>query len=220
MVRPVLHFVNIAIMFACAVACGSPAAPAPAANAPAADTSPPSTARPVATASEPATATPPSSTACTADTECGLIDPHGCGVAKGTGRAASTGDACTCFEGRCVMRPASPRVSAQPCGAGNDCGLESATARCEPGLHSDFEPSDRFVGPVCACNWSDHRCHLSWLEPVTCQSVDDCWVDETPNLHPIRRPPRMRGRVFRPCRDGENAPACVNGRCTVRGFTC
>src|SRR3954467_11153760 len=108
MVKPLLHFVNIAMVCACAVAWGSRARPTPAASAPAAGT-------------------PPQSTACTADTECGLIDPHACGAATGTRQAASTGDACTCFEGRCIMRPASPRVSAQACGAGNDCGLESAT---------------------------------------------------------------------------------------------
>jgi hypothetical protein len=50
--------------------------------------------------------------------------------------------------------------------------------------------------------------------------VDDCWVEELPVPHAIPRPPRLKGREFRGCVDGEDVPACENGRCTLGALTC
>jgi hypothetical protein len=118
------------------------------------------------------------------------------------------------------MRPSSPRISKQTCKDSGDCDVDVTTAQCEPGIVPDDEFRVRYAGPTCRCIPSDHRCHLHWFDPIACRSDDDCWLDETPVLHAIARPRRLKGRKFRPCVDGERVPACVEGRCAIRAAAC
>jgi len=118
------------------------------------------------------------------------------------------------------MRPSGPRTSKQACKDTGDCDVDVTTAECEPGIVPDEDYRVRFSGPTCRCSPSDHRCHLHWFDPVSCDSTDDCWIADKPVLHAIRRPPRLKGREFRGCVDGETVPACVDGRCTLRGLKC
>ena len=118
------------------------------------------------------------------------------------------------------MRPSSPRISKQSCTDSTDCDVDVTTAQCEPGIAPDDEFRVRFSGPTCRCSPSDHRCHLQWFDPVSCNSDDDCWFDEEPVLHAIPRPPRLRSRKFRACVDGTRVPACVDGQCTIRAPSC
>jgi hypothetical protein len=54
-----------------------------------------------------------------------------------------------------------------------------------------------------------------------CEVDDDCWIASSPSgLVPIRRPSHLRGRRFKPCSDGESAPACLEGRCALRKYRC
>lgn len=178
---------------------------------------------PTVTASPAPAAIPkPLPTACAADSECSFADPRTperC-VASTSGASTSPGGACVCFEGRCAMRPSSPRISQQTCKDSGDCDVDVTTGQCEPNIVSDDEFRVRFSGPICRCLPKDSRCHLRWVEPVACKTADDCWLEELPLLHAIPRPKRLKGKKFRPCVDGEHEPACIQGTCTIRGFTC
>lgn len=126
-----------------------------------------------------------------------------------------------CLAGSCALRPSRAQISQQACDwTVDNCALEMATARCEPGITSDDRPRGRAYGPSCACGRSDQRCHLRWFDPVPCKTVDDCWSSDDPVTHAMPRPPRLRGRKFRGCVDGEHVPACVDGRCALDALKC
>lgn len=57
-------------------------------------------------------------------------------------------------------------------------------------------------------------------ESIACESAADCWVSDTTPPRPIARPEPLRGRSFRPCHDGEVAPACVEGQCSHVPHAC
>lgn len=165
-------------------------------------------------------------TACAGDGDCGFADP--CQPVRcvasparaACGQPATPSGSCVCLEGRCALRPSRPCISQQPCKDTGDCSVEVATAACEPGIVPDAGFRVRFSGPTCWCSPRDHRCHLQWFDPVPCASTDDCWIDNQPVEHAIRRPARLKGRTFRGCVDGELVPACVAGRCTLDALTC
>lgn len=113
------------------------------------------------------------------------------------------------------MRPTSTRISKQTCANSGDCGLDLTTAQCEPGIEG-FRVG--YSGPICRC--VEQHCQLQWFEPVSCTTVDDCWVDDKPVTHAIARPKNLAGRTYRGCKDGEHPPACEQGRCTVRALKC
>jgi hypothetical protein len=152
------------------------------------------------------------------------VQPARCvvGPAPAAGKEPAKPDGgCVCLAGACALRPNGARVSQRGCDrAMDDCALEIATARCEPGQRSSDAPRGLSYGPSCACDRGDQRCHLRWYEPVACRTTDDCWSSDEPVAHAIPRPPRLRGREFRGCVDGEHVPACVQGRCTLETLTC
>jgi hypothetical protein len=78
----------------------------------------------------------------------------------------------------------------------------------------------RDTGPACFCDDASDRCEFRWIDAVPCESERDCWVSDDVPWHPVARPKRLRGRRFRPCRDGELAPACRQGRCTLNAYRC
>jgi len=215
----------VCIAMVALAACGSSSSEPPSPALAPAPASPAPIPRPApAPAPTPPPAAPPS--ACTSDGECNFADPcqpNRC-VALPAGAACSqpttSSGSCVCFEGRCAMRPSSPRTSNQACKDNADCHLDATTAQCEPGIVPDDGFRMRFSGPTCHCGPSDHRCHLRWFDPVPCSSDNDCWLDEQPTLHAIRRPARLKGRKFRGCVDGEQVPVCKAGRCTLEGLTC
>ena len=52
---------------------------------------------------------------------------------------------------------------------------------------------------------------------IPCASIDDCWIEAR---RPIARPKELRGRKFKPCRDGEVAPKCKDGLCAAVPYKC
>jgi hypothetical protein len=217
-------------------ACTSPS-PAPSAAPEKPDTQPgsaPAAPRAVATgasAAQPA-ATPPAPAACARDADCAWEDPcrptrcvpaAAQPPAAGCDKSVPPEGTCVCFDRRCAYRPAASRspVSVDAaCTSPPDCILDAASGTCTPGSDPDTghigEP-----GPHCRCDRREpRRCHYVWIDPVPCSSDDDCWVSNDGFTHPIARPKKLRGRRFRPCKDGEEAPVCRAGSCTVQGYTC
>jgi hypothetical protein len=230
----VRHAISIAGLLA--LSCSQPAEPrqsptSPTASAPEpAEPAPPAA---TADAGRPAAAAPPvDPSACKADADCVFENP--CQPARCVAAAsvpASPGckesseptGTCVCFDNRCSLKPGSkhPVVAVDAdCTYVPGCVLDRAAGRCTPGKDDDFR-ADRSIGPRCDCDSHvPQRCHFSWLDPIACTSVDDCWVDPAPFSHPIKRPRSKKGKKFRPCKDGEVAPACTDGHCTTRAYGC
>lgn len=221
----IVAVLGVAVMSA--LACGQAPKPSPPEPAPAIAAAPianaPPEAAPAPTAAEPETSPPPAKDAppetCAADADCNFaeeVQPARCvvGPAPATGKQPAKPDgSCVCLAGRCALRPSGARRSQQTCDSAlDDCGLEVATARCEPGLSSSDSPRGASYGPTCACGRADRRCHLRWFDPIPCKTTKDCWSSDEPVAHPIPRPKRLRGREFRGCVDGEHVPVCVEGR--------
>lgn len=53
--------------------------------------------------------------------------------------------------------------------------------------------------------------------PVSCTNDDDCWLDGN---KPIARPPALRGKTVRPCKDAERVPVCKEKVCAAKGYKC
>ena len=75
-------------------------------------------------------------------------------------------------------------------------------------------------GPACHCDHSTDTCAFVWVEAIPCEDVRECWVSDAPPYHPVPRPKSQRNHTFRPCRDGEVAPQCRDGRCTTVAYEC
>ncbi|HEU4534281.1 MAG TPA: hypothetical protein VFS00_09185 [Polyangiaceae bacterium] len=212
-----------------------PSEPAPSAPAPGASTSPAS-----ASAASHAPTTPASSAAadpsvgaaCVADADCRWDDP--CTPQRCVGGRAETADceksspppgACLCVARQCALKPSRMPAPAGACEPGG-CVLDRAAGRCVADAHGT-PPNLRSTppvetGPSCDCITPAKGCEMTWFEPVACKTNRDCWISPTPRTHPIARPARFKGRDFKPCADGEVAPACGgDGFCTVgRAYKC
>jgi hypothetical protein len=178
-------------------------------------------------------AAPPVDTgACAADTDCAFddaCDPRRCVSAAsvpasvGCEKTRPATGTCVCLERRCSLQPNAdhPKVAVDTdCDDIPGCVLDRAAGSCRPGRDDDFR-ADRSIGPRCDCAArAPRRCEFSWVEPVPCASVDDCWVEPMPFSHPVKRPRSKKGKTFRPCKDGEVAPACAEGHCTMRAYGC
>lgn len=187
---------------------------------------------PEAEETSPAPPTPIPAGPCTADADCGfdspclprlcVTNPPELDACDESGPPPGT---CACVEGRCALRPNAERgevTSNEDCEAYGErtCGLDLAAGACAPGGGAQRR-GRTWTGPRCFCDGRPpRRCHFRWIEPVACGDVEDCWVEHDPLPHPIARPRRLRGRRFRPCADGELAPACVDGQCTLRAYGC
>lgn len=195
---------------------------------------------PGASPTQPASATPPApssggapgAASCAKDGDCGWDDPcqprrcvaaGAAPPAAGCERSVSPEGSCVCFESRCAFRPTAARspVSVETaCTSIPGCVLDVGAGACAPGNDPDSRPLGE-PGPHCRCDGREpRRCHYVWIDPVPCESDADCWVSEEDFTRPIARPRKLRGKRFRPCKDGERAPVCERGRCTVRGYTC
>jgi hypothetical protein len=201
---------------------GEPPAVAPAPPAPA-------DASPVAAAAPPAV---DPDAPCASDGDCAFnnpCDPQRCVAAAsvphspGCKESREPTGTCVCFEKHCSLKPGPnhPKVSVEAdCDYVPGCALDRASGTCAPGKDDDFRPN-REIGPRCDCDSHvPRRCQFAWLDPIACTSVEDCWVDPAPFSHPIRRPRSKKGKKFRPCKDGEVAPACMDGHCTTRAYGC
>lgn len=201
-------------------------------SAPPADSPPARTASDAGAATAAAPATPAGDrSACAADADCAFDDPcnpqrclaAAAPAAVGCDKSRPPTGTCVCFEKRCALEPGPthPKVAVDAdCTHVEGCALDRAAGRCAPGRDDDLRP-ERSVGPRCDCDSHvPQRCHFSWLDPIACTSVDDCWVDPAPFSHPIKRPRAKKGKRFRPCKDGEVAPACQDGRCTLLAYGC
>jgi hypothetical protein len=170
--------------------------------------------------------------ACAADADCTFEDPCDPGrcvatasvpEAVGCEKSRPPTGTCVCFENRCSLKPgpSHPKMAVDTdCNYTEGCALDRAAGRCAPGRDDDPRPQP-MVGPRCDCDSKvPQRCHYSWLDPVACSSVEDCWVEHLPYAHPIKRPRSKKGKKFRPCKDGERAPACEKGTCTLLAYGC
>lgn len=126
---------------------------------------------------------------------------------------------CECVEGRCALRPSRASEVVVSC-AMSACGLDQGAGKCVEGTMLDANRSPRDRGPACHCGITTPTCTFVWVEPIACETVEQCWVSDTAPYHPIARPPALRRKTFEPCKDGEFAPACSDGFCSVRGFSC
>lgn len=167
---------------------------------------------------------------CSETSACGWDDPciptrcvggEHVGTSPACEESAPPPGECTCLAGHCTLRPTQP-ASAPPvsCKTTGWCGLDQGAGRCVDGAMRDANRTTRDQGPACHCELESATCELTWVEPIECESVEQCWVSDAPPYHPIPRPRSLRGRKFRPCQDGEVAPLCTDGRCTVAGYSC
>ena len=170
--------------------------------------------------------------ACAADADCAFEDPCDPGrcvaaasvpAAVGCEKSRPPTGTCVCFENRCSLKPGPnhPKMAVDTdCNYTEGCALDRAAGRCAPGRDADPRPQP-MIGPRCDCDSHvPQRCHYSWLDPIACTSVEDCWVERLPYAHPIKRPRSKKGKKFRPCKDGERAPACDKGHCTLLAYGC
>lgn len=104
------------------------------------------------------------------------------------------------------------------CSGPDDCKVDVASGTCsiDGGVSSWPAPSQ---GGACGC--VKNVCHSLWIEPVSCQTNADCAVATEPVVHPTRAAPtKKKPRPFRPCKDGEREPACIDAVCTIRKWKC
>ena len=166
--------------------------------------------------------------ACLADTECGWDDP--CVPTRCVGASNVPSDlkcdetapppgTCSCVERRCSLRPNEAPAPAPSCRR-EACGLDQSAGRCVAGTQLEANRYIRTHGPACHCDQDTLECQFVWVEPIECEDENACWVSNSRPYHPIARPKSLRGREFRPCRDGEVAPVCTDGMCGVVPFKC
>ncbi|MFO0618813.1 MAG: hypothetical protein U0414_39855 [Polyangiaceae bacterium] len=159
---------------------------------------------------------------CVKDSDCDWDDPCMANVCLPKARVAPECDKsrpppgdCLCVLGTCALKPAKPPAPVGPC-EWNGCVVDPGRATCTADTRG-LPESQRFAGhveggPSCDCD-PEKGCVFSWFEPVPCKTDDDCWISETPRLHPV---PKPKGHApFKPCKDGESSPQCgTNGFCT------
>jgi hypothetical protein len=166
--------------------------------------------------------------ACSDDAGCGWDDP--CVATRCIGATQVPDDlkcdesapppgTCSCVEGRCSLRPKDTPAAAPSCRT-ETCGLEQSAGRCVAGSQLQANRYTRDLGPACHCDQDSLECRFVWVEAIACEDVGACWVSESPPYHPIPRPKSMRGRKFKPCSDGEVAPICRDGLCSVVAYSC
>lgn len=163
---------------------------------------------------------------CSTDAPCGWDDPcmpTRCVGAKhvpsslGCEETAPEPGDCLCWEGHCALRPSAPNPELE---CKSPCGLDQGAGRCTVGVRTKANKRLRDTGPFCHCDWKTSQCVFEWVEPVSCTQDTDCWVSDGSPSHPIRRPKKLRTRRFKPCRDGELAPVCRDGSCSLAAYSC
>ncbi|WP_181197541.1 protein kinase domain-containing protein [Enhygromyxa salina] len=165
---------------------------------------------------------------CEAADDCGWDDPCAptrcvgiaqapAGECEGQAARPAPGE-CVCVEQHCALRPSEPPPPSAGC-AGALCGLDQAAGACVSGS-MDEANEHREQGPACVCDEATRLCEFKWVEPIACKKATDCWVTNAAPYYPIERPRSMRGKDFRPCRDGEFAPTCREGRCALITYNC
>ncbi len=187
---------------------------------------------PSATPSVPSSGGASGATSCAKDSDCAWDDPcqpKRCGAVTaapppaGCDKSSPPEGTCVCFDRRCAYRPVATRspVSVEAaCTSPPDCIMDVAAGTCAPGADPDARPLGE-PGPHCRCDGREpRRCHYVWVDAIPCASDADCWVSNDGFDHPIARPKKLRGKRFRPCKDGENVPVCQSGSCTLRGMKC
>jgi hypothetical protein len=162
---------------------------------------------------------------CKSDADCGWDDP--CMPSRcvestpnvGCDKSLPPPGTCRCLDERCTLEPQTIPEPRGTCEMGG-CVVDRAAGRCVADT-GDVAPNLRFtppveVGPSCDCQFPAKGCTFSWFSPVACKSDRDCWVSPSPRTHPIARPKALRGRDFKPCKDGETPPKCgPTGTCVL-----
>jgi hypothetical protein len=141
------------------------------------------------------------------------VDDHECEE-----RAPPPGE-CGCIAGHCSLKPTVVATEAPSCKL-ESCGLDQGAGRCVAGSMVEANRMMRDVGPACHCDQKSLECQFVWVEPIECKDVEACWVSDSRPYHPIARPKEKRGKKFQPCKDGEVAPVCIDGRCSLAAYSC
>jgi hypothetical protein len=174
---------------------------------------------------------PIAAAACNIDSDCGWDDPckpARCGLPGANATCKDSAPApgeCLCVEQQCTMKPKIAPAPAGPCEL-RACVVDRPAGKCiddDGGVPENLRTTAGVVsGPSCDCTNPAEGCAWSWFEPVACKSDRECWIDPAPRTHPIARPKKLRGRDFKPCKDGEVAPKCgPEGTCTIGpAYTC
>ena len=159
-----------------------------------------------------------SAAACSSDAECGWDDP--CAPERCVGaivhdqKCSETAPApgtCSCVDALCTLKPTTPPKPEGTCEP-RGCVVDRAGGRCVADVSAEHHRSPVSLGPSCDCVDADQGCLYRWHEAVACKSDLDCWIEELPRRHLVRRPARLR-RPFRFCEDGEVLPVCREGVC-------
>jgi hypothetical protein len=237
---------NLTIVASLTIVACSNSTPAPAPR-PATETAPTAPAESAATPGSVAaspdpspSATPPAPSSggasaafsCAKDSDCAWDDPcqprrcvaaGAAPPAVGCDKSVPPEGTCVCFDRQCAYRPGAKRspVSVEAaCTSPPGCIMDVAAGTCAPGADPDAQPLGK-PGPHCRCDDREPlRCHYVWVESVPCSTDADCWVSDEGFSHPIARPRKLRGKRFRPCKDGEQAPVCRSGSCALESYRC
>jgi hypothetical protein len=154
--------------------------------------------------------------------------PRAC-VSKGDVRPTACDESlapdgeCFCVEGTCSKKPLKPYPVTASCET-RGCNVDHAQGKCvadtggvREGIRTNAGVNE---GPSCDCIDAKAGCKFQWFDAVPCKDELDCWVGDEPRRHPVARPKNLR-RPFKPCKDGEVAPACVSGKCRLgAAFKC
>lgn len=113
------------------------------------------------------------------------------------------------MSGTCALKPKAAPPPVGPC-EWRGCVVDPGHGTCVADTQG-LPENQRFTlpvdaGPSCDCDERKKECVFRWFDPVPCKSDDDCWIDESPRVHPV---PKPKGKgTFKPCKDGETSPAC------------
>lgn len=181
------------------------------------------------------TATQHAAIPCDADGDCGWDDPcvpthcveHREPASDCSGASPAPG-ACACLGGYCTLVPTGTSASSggvvpgPPCRS--FCSADPSGGTCLPDDPSGLMRDGVIrAGAECRCEPQgapDATCRFEIVPSIACTDARDCdAVDGPSGPRPQRAHPRRR-RDFVPCRDGEWAPVCNQGFCSVVGFGC
>lgn len=169
---------------------------------------------------------PKASVPCTSDKDCGWDDgctPKRCVQAQpptACEESSPPPGSCLCVQGACTLKPKQPPTTSGSCEV-RGCVVDRSGGACiadtggvAEGLRTNVGVD---LGPSCDCIDPKQGCTFQWFEPVACKTDRDCWIEQNPRPHPIKRPAQLRGRDFKPCSDGETEPSCGPAGQCVRG---
>lgn len=163
---------------------------------------------------------------CRADADCvwdNICLPVECvvGVQSGDPDACAGGEptpgACICLNSVCAVRPDQAFLDTRPkitCDTDADCDVNLSGGGCLPHEGYQARPTVREHGPYCIC--LESTCTYGWVDPVPCDTNEDCAISTEPFLHPVptdgggvtNDPHAVEGDWAVFCDTGQTPPHC------------